>query len=528
MLSEDVLLHIFHHALCTFEKFWPTLTHVCQKWRRIVFTSPLGLNLRLYCTYGTPVLKTLDCWPALPLIVNYGGSPALDPPAPDDEENIMTALQRSDRVVSISLTVTDSLFKGFPTISEPFSELEELILLSRDNLHLTLPSTFQWGPRLLTLQLTRVAFPSLPQTLLPCQDLVYLQLHEIPGTGYFSPEAFANALSGKTQLETFSLHFLSLPSRRNFLSLPPISSERIVLPALTCLKYRGTSKYLDNLVARIDAPRLGDIDITFYSQPIVNASQLGRFIERIEVQASLSQANVETSAHSISICFSQPGAFTRVKLQISCEQLDWQLFSIAQICDQFSPFLFRMNDLGISSTESPSGNDKMDDEQWIELIRPFGSATDFRVAGVHVTDILCALRPVGRGHTTGTVVLPALLSLHVQEPMPMDGPLWDSAQSFITSRRLWGCPVELHVPHFLCHLCPTSFARHQELRRHLEDKHMLQKVCPLCGVFKWSQGRSYLFQEHLASKHPEVAHTDPLTSNPLETFPIFSSRSQEK
>ncbi|KAN0125444.1 hypothetical protein V8E53_015484 [Lactarius tabidus] len=529
MLPDDALLHIFHHSLCTSQKFWPTLTHVCQRWRKIVFTSPLGLNLRLYCTYGTPVLKTLDCWPALPLIVNYGGSPALDPPAPEDEENIVAALLRSDRVVSISITVTDSLLEDLSAISEPFSELEELVLLSRDNLQLTLPSTFRWGHRLLTLQSTRIGFPSLPQILSLCQDLVYLQLHEIPSTGYFSPEAFANALSGKTQLETFSLHFLSLPPRRTFLRLPPISSERIVLPALTCLKYRGTSKYLDNLVARIDAPRLGDIDITFFSQPTVDASQLGRFIERIEVQTSLSQADVETSAHAISICFSQPGAPTKVKLQISCEQLDWQLSSIAQICDQFSPFLFRMNDLGISSTQSPSGKDNMDDERWIELIRLFGSATDFRVAGVHVANILCALRSVDRGHMAGTVVLPAMLSLHVQEPMPIVGPLWEAAQSFITSRRLWGCPIELYVPHFSCHLCNTSFTQRQTLRRHLEDKHMFQKVCPLCGVFKWSQGRSYLFRAHLASKHPEFAHTDPFTSNPsLDTFPIFSSQSQEK
>ena len=39
--------------------------------------------------------------------------------------------------------------------------------------------------------------------------------------GYFSPEAFANALSGMTQLQTLSLHFLSFPPRRNYLSLPP-------------------------------------------------------------------------------------------------------------------------------------------------------------------------------------------------------------------------------------------------------------------------------------------------------------------
>ncbi len=42
------------------------------------------------------MLKTLDCcqWPALPIFVQYGGSLALDAPAPEDEENIMTKVER--------------------------------------------------------------------------------------------------------------------------------------------------------------------------------------------------------------------------------------------------------------------------------------------------------------------------------------------------------------------------------------------------------------------------------------------------
>ena len=63
MLSDDILLNIFRHYLDATPQLWPMLTHVCRSWRQIVLRSPLGLHLRLYCTYGTPVLKTLDCWP---------------------------------------------------------------------------------------------------------------------------------------------------------------------------------------------------------------------------------------------------------------------------------------------------------------------------------------------------------------------------------------------------------------------------------------------------------------------------------
>jgi hypothetical protein len=266
---------MFRHYLDPTPRIWPTLACVCQKWRQIVFSSPLGLDLRIHCTYGIPVLKTLDFWPALPIIIQYGGFPDLHPPAPEDYDNVIAALKQSARISSISLTVPSALIEQLSTISEPFSGLEELDILSQDNVQLTLPSTFRWGPHLRTLHSARIAFLSFPQLLSTSRDLVYLRLHEIPRDGYLHPEAFTNALSGMTQLRTLSLHFLSLPSRRNYVGLPPPPEERVVLPALTCLEYRGTSKYLDTLVARIDVPCLWDIDITFFSQPTMDASQLG-------------------------------------------------------------------------------------------------------------------------------------------------------------------------------------------------------------------------------------------------------------
>ena len=72
-------------------------------------------------------MKTLCCWPSLPIIIQYGGSPNLDPPAPEDDDNIIAALEQSGRVSSIGLTVTSSLLGKLSAISEPLSELEELL-----------------------------------------------------------------------------------------------------------------------------------------------------------------------------------------------------------------------------------------------------------------------------------------------------------------------------------------------------------------------------------------------------------------
>jgi hypothetical protein len=419
MFSNEVLLGIFRHYVDDTPRLWHMLARVCQRWRQIVFTSPLGLNLRLYCTYWTPVLKTLDCWPALPIIAEYGGFPNLGPPAPEDDDNIMAALKQFGRVSSIALTATSSLVDKLSAISEPFSELEHLALLAQSDLHLTLPSTFRWGSRLRTLHTTGIAFPSFPQLLLPSQGIIDIQLHEIPSAGYFSPEALANALIGTPRLQSLSLHFLSFPPRRKFVSFPPRSGDRVVLPALNHLKYRGTSKYLDCLVARIDAPRLGSIVITFFSQPSMDASQLGQFINRIQLLQSHDQASIRTSEDAISIAFPNSKTSTPLQLQISCKQLDWQLSSMAQACEQLSPFLFCVEELHINTTRRSSGQHDISAGQVTDLIRSFGNAKYFSVPDGLRKEILCAL---ARAEGESSTVLPALRHLHVKNSVAMDDP----------------------------------------------------------------------------------------------------------
>ena len=517
MLSEDILHYIFHQYLSAFPQSWHTLVWVCQKWRQIVFTSPMSLNIRLHCTHKTPVLKALCHWPALPITIQYGGAPNLDPPVPEDDDNIISALKHSGRVSSIRLTVTTSLREKLSAISEPFTELEDFVLSSQDNQPLTLPNSSHLGPRLRTVYLTGIAIPSFPQLLSPSQFLVDIQLHEIPITGYFSPEAFANALSGTTQVRSLTLHFLSLPPSRKYLGSPPPPEERVVLPAITCFKYRGTSKYLDSFVARIDAPSLCEINITFFYQPTMDALQLGRFIERVEMHTSLVQADVEASADAISISFTDSSASTPFRLQILCKQLDWQVSCMGQVCDRISPFLSGVIILEINMAQPLGGRDGGNGEQWPDLLCSFkfSGAKSFWVASELTTDILCALHPANEVDPT---LLPSLRHLRVQKPIEMDGPSWDSLQSFITSRWISGRPVEFKAPSYQCHICHGSSEEQHGLKRHLREKYGYQVLCSYCGEFECTPGQSDLFQEHLEDTHPEIAHNDALISEPSLTI----------
>jgi hypothetical protein len=56
--------------------------------------------------------------------------------------------------------------------------------------------------------------------------------------------------------------------------------------------FNGVSEYLDNLVARIDAPRLKDLDITFFNQIVFDTPRLIQFIGRTPMLKLFEKARV--------------------------------------------------------------------------------------------------------------------------------------------------------------------------------------------------------------------------------------------
>jgi hypothetical protein len=417
----------------------------CRKWRRIVLESQQALQLRLFCTHGTRALKSLFCWTTLPIVVQYGGSLELDPPAPEDEENIIAALKQSHRVISISLTITTSLQERLPTIKRPFSELEDLVLLSRDSvrcLSRILSGAFlsggPWGTRLRSLHLTRISILQLPQLLYSSRNLVDLQLHEVLYPSNFSTEALTNAFSGMSQLRLLSLHFL--PPTRYF-PLLSASRKRVALPSLTRFDFRGITNLLKDLVANIDAPRLGDIEVTFVNESTFALSDLSiliEFIDRIKMHKSPRRADILSSDHDLTISLVQPGLPTRLRLKLSGELLSVQLSSMARICVQFSAFLFNVEDLSIIAQRQSQQEDDLYSEQWLETINVFWGVKCLQVSGNLSKNIVQYLQTRKWRHTPA---LPALHKLHVMQPGPHFPSSGEAVLSFTTSRQLSGHPI---------------------------------------------------------------------------------------
>jgi hypothetical protein len=415
--------------------------YICRKWRRIVFASQQALQLRLYCTHGIPVLKALEFWPTLPIVVQYGGSPALDPPAPEDEDPIVAALKQSDRVTSMSLTVTRSLLEKLSEIERPFSGLEDLVLLSQDDMQLTLPHSFQWGLRLRRLHLTSINCPVLLQLLHSSKNIVDLHLHGALRPSRFPPEVLTNALSGMVQLRSLSLHF---PSIDNHLSSLPPSGKLVALPALIRLNFQGITEYLEDFVARIDTPLLRDIEVTFFNKPNFDlSSKFRNFTDRIRTRhKSYTRADILSCKRAISISLTRPGDPACLKVQLfGKKQFSEQLFFLARFCVHFSAPLFDVEDLRISAKRPSRPEDGLYSEQWLEPLNSFICVKQLLVSGNLSMDIVCSLQLEVVSGWRRHFVLPFLHKLCILQPEPGYSPLREAVVSFMTSCRLSGRPI---------------------------------------------------------------------------------------
>jgi hypothetical protein len=130
-----------------------------------------------------------------------------------------------------------------------------------------------------------------------------------------------------TLLESLTIVFESPLSRPNQKSRRPPPSTRTIFPALTRLEFKGVSEYLEDVVARIDAPLLDSIYITFFNQLIIDIPQLAQFMRRTARFLAANEAYVCSDHSDVWVGYLPPTDISgkRSGLRISCEGLDWQL-----------------------------------------------------------------------------------------------------------------------------------------------------------------------------------------------------------
>ena len=441
ILPDDVLLAIFD--FCAELEAWQTLVHVCRRWRSVVFGSPRRLDLQLVCSAKTPARATLDIWPALPLVILCDTDRPLE-----NVDNIVAVLERSNRVRQIDLLGISSshLESSLAAMQEPFPELTHLMLSSNEETVSVIPDSFLGGsaPRLRILYFGGIPFPGLPKLLLTATHLVYLSLFDIPDSGYFSPEAMVTSLSMLIGLESLSLEFQSPRSLPDRTSQRPPLQTRFVLPVLTDFEFKGVSEYSDDLVARIDAPRLIKLYITFFNQIIFDTPQLIQFISRTLRLKAPQKARVtfEGGAASINLS-SHTSGFQWLYVRIPCRELDWQVSSLEQVCTSCLPSLSTLEDLYISEYQYslPDWQDNIENTLWLELLHPFASVKNLYLSEEFSRRIVPALQELVGGGTTE--VLPILQNIFLEE-IQSSGPVQEGIGQFVATRQVTSHPVAIH------------------------------------------------------------------------------------
>ena len=334
---------------------WPLFVHVCRRWRQVIFESPRRLNLQIFCTTRTPVMKNLGIWPALPIVIGY--SDYGKNVKPREEGNVIAALRHPNRVCSVTLEVPGPAVGRVATVmQESFPVLTHLFFYTWDRNAPVLPGGFLGGsaPCLHEIYIEGVPFPALPALLLSTHDLVTLKLYNIPPTGYISPQAMVVGLAALPNLETLIVHFrLATPRPNHIRSGPPVT--RTVLPSLTHFRFKGASEYLENLVAHIDSPQLHNIDIEYLNQLVdFQVGQLSKFIGRSLGPKVTWFRHADVTFHDdrVNLTFTRGRQIdwdsgpADVRTSIYCDDIDWQVSHMAQVLSYISamiPFVIHLN-----------------------------------------------------------------------------------------------------------------------------------------------------------------------------------------
>ena len=249
------------------------------------------------------------------------------------------------------------------------------------------------------------------------------------------------ALSSLTSLEDLTLRFRSPRSCPDQASRRPPPSTRSVLSLLTYFDFQGVSEYLEDLVARIDAPRLNNLYITLFSDIVFDTPQLMQFISRAPTSRTLEKANIALRNRLVSLDFSSRTSDDgNVHLAILSQGLDWQLSTLEQVCTSCLPPLSMLEDL--YTYEDPHSildwKDDIENGLWLQLLHPSIAVKNLYLSKQFALPIWPALRELVEGRMME--VLPALQNISLRGLQP-SGPVQEGIRQFVALRQVTSRPI---------------------------------------------------------------------------------------
>jgi hypothetical protein len=414
-----------------------------------VSASPRRLDLKLCCTLQRSVnSKTLDIWPELPIVIY-----AMYLQSKQDVTNIIAAFRHHSRVSKIyycSAGFQDCLLNELAAIDKSFPALIALDLSSFGPNMPVLPDSFLGGsaPRLRSLFLNGIPYPSVGKLLSSTTNLVRLSLRRIPHSGYIAPGTIVPCLSTLVRLESLDLGFRYPRSWGNQENRHPPPLTRVVFPNLTSLDFRGDIEYLEDILSQIETPILNNSQFRLFNQLVFDTPLLGYFIRRMEIFMTSHSARIICSDSSIWIGLSKREGMEGddrqvLSLGISCRPVDWQLSALAQVLDSFLSSLPTLESLQVA-VYGGDWQHEIEFNQWRQLLRPFIAVKEVTLESEQLVRLVApALQGLARERATE--VLPALqnLLLHMED-WQRPGPVKEAVEQFIAARQHCDHPVTIY------------------------------------------------------------------------------------
>ena len=252
----------------------------------------------------------------------------------------------------------------------------------------------------------------------------------------------AACLSTLTSLERLRLEFLfprPFPDQECQRRPPSI---RTSFPVLDHFTFRGGAEYLEVLVARIDAPQLSDLDITFFNDIIFITPQFTRFISHTPTFEAFDEATVAIEDSIASVQLSSDPSFKYASLSLTsyCRELDWQLSFLEQVCTSSLPPLSTLQDLYMISDDPwpQDWKDSIDYAQWLELLHSFSAVKNLYLSRELAPCVAPALQDLVGGRTSEA--FPTLENISLED-LQESGPVREDIGKFVAARQVTSHPV---------------------------------------------------------------------------------------
>ena len=189
-------------------------------------------------------------------------------------------------------------------------------------------------------------------------------------------------------------------------------------------------------MARIDTPQLDELHITFFNQIDFDIPRLAQFIN-CTPKLWKPDVHVQFEYYYACVRLSPVPRFRVLDIAIRCEESDWQLSAIEQVCNSSLHFLSTAENLYIERPyrrlEPVWEDDAIENTLWLQLLLPFTAVKNLYLSKEFAPGIAAALQELVGGRIME--VLPSLQNIFVEGLEP-SGPFQENIGQFVAARQL--------------------------------------------------------------------------------------------